>query len=336
VFQLRKILLIKGGLVIMRKIIFTVTATLLMATAAVSTTLAISQSQNISAKEQKLDEQFQELSRNTNWQQKEEINLQFNVYHPQGMTRIGDLYYMSSVEIIESTTKYEEPRDGYDRTPGKGVGHLFVFNNQGKLLKDIQLGEGNMYHPGGIAFDGKSIWISVAEYRPDSQSIIYKVNPETMKAEEAFRINDHIGGLVRDGKNGKLYGVSWGSRKFYEWNGKGKQLSVKENSSHFIDYQDCEGVGQGKMVCSGISELPNTATSNSKPYELGGLALLDLKTLNTIHEVPLTEFSPQGHAITRNPVFLENAGQELRLYAVPDDDDASLLVYETINLTNKQ
>ena len=86
------------------------------------------------------------------------------------------------------------------------------------------------------------------------------------------------------------------------------------------------------MICSGVSSLPTISTSN---YELGGLALLDLKTLNTIHEVPVTEFSPQGHVITRNPVFLQKAGQELRLYAVPDDDDASLLVYETTNLTNK-
>jgi Family of unknown function (DUF6454) len=317
-----------------RKIVFTVTATLLIGIA--STALAMPQSHITSTKEQKLDDQFQQLSRSTKWQQKEKIHLQFNAYHPQGMTRIGDLYYMSSVEIIEKPVKYDQPQDGYDRTPGKGVGHLFVFNKQGKLLKDIQLGEGIIYHPGGIAFDGKSIWVPVAEYRPNSHSIVYKVNYKTMKVEEVFRVNDHIGGIVRDSQSGKLIGVSWGSRKFYEWNEKGQQLRVKENPSHFIDYQDCEGVGQGKMVCSGISELPNPATGYSKPYELGGLALLDIKRLNTIHEVPLMEFSPQGHVITRNPVFLENAGQELRLYAVPDDDDASLLVYETTNLNNKQ
>ena len=316
----------------MRKFVFIFTATLLIAILAVSASLIVPQSETINAKELKLEDQFQQLSRNTDWQQQEKIDLQFDVYHPQGMTRIGDLYYMSSVEIIESTVKYDQPIDDYDRTPGKGVGHLFVFNKNGELLKDIQLGEGNMYHPGGIDFDGEFIWISVAEYRPNSESIIYKVDPETIDSEEVFRVNDHIGGIVSDEQNGKLYGVSWGSRKFYEWNSKGKERNVQENSSYFIDYQDCESVGKDKMVCSGISELPTT--SNSK-YELGGLALLDLKTLNTIHEVPVTEFSPQGHVLTRNPVFLENAGQELRLYAIPDDDNASLLVYETTNLTNK-
>lgn len=314
----------------MRKIVPTAAAiAAILLIGSVSTALAMPQLYNAGTEERKLTDQFQQLSRSTKWQQKEKINLQFNTYHPQGMTRIGDLYYMSSVEIIEKTVKYDQPRDGYDRTPGKGVGHLFVFNKQGELLKDIQLGEGHMYHPGGIAFDGKYIWVPVAEYRPNSHSIVYKVNPKTMKAEEVFRVDDHIGGLVRDGQSGKLMGVSWGSRKFYEWNEKGQQLNVKENPSHFIDYQDCESAGRGKMVCGGISVLPNPTTDNSKPYELGGLALLDMKTLDMVHETPLTEFSPQGHVLTRNPVFLENSDQGLRLYAVPDDDYASLLVYET-------
>lgn len=284
---------------------------------------------------QKLIAQFRNLTRNTKWEQKDKIDLQFNNYHSQGMVRIGDLFYLSSVELIEKPVKYDQPQHGYDRTSGKGIGHLFVFDTQGKLLNDMLLGEGDIYHPGGIDFDGNHIWVPVAEYRPNSQSIVYKVDPKTMKAEESFRVHDHIGGLVRDSQNGKLIGNSWGSRKFYEWNQKGQLLLVKENSSHFVDYQDGQYVGEGKMILSGISELPNPAGLNSKPYELGGLALIDMITLDSIHEAPITEFSPQGHVITRNPVFVENAGQEMRLYAVPDDDHGSMLIYETSNLNNK-
>ncbi|WP_235549016.1 DUF6454 family protein [Paenibacillus sp. Soil522] len=284
---------------------------------------------------QKLIAQFRNLTRNTKWEQKDKIDLQFNNYHSQGMVRIGDLFYMSSVELIEKPVKDDQPQHGYDRTPGKGIGHLFVFDIQGKLLNDMLLGEGDIYHPGGIDFDGNNIWVPVAEYRPNSQSIVYKVDPKSMNAEESFRVHDHIGGLVRDNQNGKLIGNSWGSRKFYVWNQKGLLLLVKENSSHFVDYQDGHYVGEGKMILSGISELPNPAGRNSKPYELGGLAMIDMKTLDTIHEAPITEFSPQGHVITRNPVFVENAGQEIRLYAVPDDDHGSMLIYETNNLNNK-
>ncbi|SFE62784.1 hypothetical protein SAMN05428981_10744 [Bacillus sp. OV194] len=281
---------------------------------------------------QNIFDQFEKISRDTKWQQKEKIDLQFNNYHSQGMVKVGDLFYMSAVQIIEKPVKYGKIVDGYDRSPGKGIGHLFVFTKKGELVKDIKLGEGNMYHPGGIDFDGKNIWVSVAEYRPNSHSIVYKVDPKTKDAKEAFRVHDHIGGIVREGQNGKIIGNSWGSRQFYEWNEQGKQLAKKENTSHFIDYQDGHYAGNGKMILSGIAELPDPANSNSKPYELGGVALVDMKTLDTIHEAPITEFSPQGHVITRNPVFMENAGQELRLYAVPDDDNGSLLVYETNNL----
>ena len=57
----------------------------------------------------------------------------------------------------------------------------------------------------------------MAEYRPNSRSIVYRVDPETMKAEEMFRFADHVGGLVHDTDSKSLHGVSWGSRRFYRW-----------------------------------------------------------------------------------------------------------------------
>ncbi|MGY4765623.1 DUF6454 family protein [Kribbella sp. CWNU-51] len=58
--------------------------------------------------------------------------------------------------------KYPVPVDGYDRTPGKGIGHLFVIDRQGNLKKDIRLGEGTAYHPGGIDYDGQNVWVPAA------------------------------------------------------------------------------------------------------------------------------------------------------------------------------
>ncbi|PLR85819.1 DUF6454 family protein [Bacillus sp. V33-4] len=308
----------------MKKVIFTLAATL-----TIGTTAFANPAPHESVNEGKqLVEKFQNLTRNNIWEQKEKVDLQFNTFHPQGMTKVGDLYYMSSVEIIEKTVKYAQPQNGYDRTAGKGVGHLFVFNKDGKLLKDLKLGEGTIYHPGGIDYDGKSIWVPVAEYRPNSKSIIYKVNPETMKVQEVFRPNDHIGGIERDRKQGTLKAVSWGSRTFYEFNEKGEVLRKSNNPSHFIDYQDCENAGKDNMICSGIAELPQPGSATAK-YELGGVALLNMKTMNIVHELPITLFSPQGHVVTRNPVFLENTVQGIKMYAVPDDDKSSMLVYET-------
>ncbi|MBH0231727.1 DUF6454 family protein [Halobacillus yeomjeoni] len=278
-------------------------------------------------KEQSLRHSFKELTRSTEWKKESEVDLNFDVFHPQGMTKIGDKYFMSSVEIEERPKKYAQKKNGYDRSAGKGTGHLFVFNGKGELLKDIELGEGDIYHPGGIDFDGENIWVPVAEYRPDSKSIVYKIDAETFNVSKEFRVDDHIGGIVHNDQTGKLLGVSWGSRQYYEWNIKGKELKTLMNSSHFIDYQDCEYLEKSKMICSGIAGLNRPSTEKS--YELGGLALVDTKTLAAEHEVPLAEFSSQQHVITRNPVFLNMRNKEIRLFAVPDDDkEASLLIYE--------
>ncbi|WP_394138820.1 DUF6454 family protein [Cytobacillus oceanisediminis] len=315
----------------MKKTIFTLAAIVTIGTA---TTALATPEKTISGKEgHQLAENFQQLTRSNVWEQTEKIDLQFNTFHPQGMTKVGDLYFMSSVEIIEKPAKYDQPKEGFDRTPGKGIGHLFVFNEEGKLLKDLKLGEGDMYHPGGIAYDGTSIWIPVAEYRPNSSSIIYKVNPGTMESQEVFRTNDHVGGILRDANEGKLKAVSWGSRTFYEFNDKGKILGKSTNPSQFVDYQDCENAGKEKMICSGITELPQPGNSAAK-YELGGLALLDMKTMDMVYELPVSLFSPQGHVVTRNPVYLENTKQGIKMYAIPDDDQSSMLVFET-NISRK-
>ena len=105
--------------------------------------------------------------------------------------------------------------DGYDRDTGEGVGHLFKLDLKGNLITDLTLGEGSIYHPGGIDYDGKWIWVPAAEYRPNSRAIIYRVDPAAMKATEVFRYGDHIGGLVHNTENKTLHGVSWGSRRFY-------------------------------------------------------------------------------------------------------------------------
>jgi hypothetical protein len=134
------------------------------------------------------------------------------------MVKIGDTLFVSSVEIKTPTKRYPQPVDGYDRDTGEGVGHLFKIDMKGNLISDLVLGEGTMYHPGGIDYDGEHIWVSVAEYRPNSRTVVYRVDPATMKATEVFRFPDHIGGILHNTDDRTLHGVSWGSRRFYKWN----------------------------------------------------------------------------------------------------------------------
>ena len=283
-----------------------------------------------SGRDDRVAQAFEATTRSTAWSQVARIPLRFPTYHPQGFALVGDLILLSSVEVLEAPVKYPVPVDGYDRTPGKGIGHLFVLDRQGNLKKDIRLGEGTAYHPGGIDYDGENVWVSVAEYRPNSRAIVYTVNPKTYQVSEQFRVRDHVGGVVRDRRTGKVHGVSWGSRTLYEWTPSGKQLAAKPNESHLLDYQDCDYVSRGKQLCGGVTGLP-TATGGS--YELGGLALLDLQDNRILHEIPFPAFSAAGHSVTRNPVALEVDGSKLRLFTAPDDGEETagteLLVYES-------
>jgi 4-hydroxybenzoate polyprenyltransferase len=282
---------------------------------------------------------FRTLTRDSVWTEVARIPLPFPTFHPQGMVRVGDSLFVSSVEITTPTRRYPTPRDGYDRDTGHGVGHLFKVDlragREGTLLAKTTLGEGATYHPGGIDFDGTAIWVPVAEYRPNSRSLVYAVDPQTLAATLALRVDDHIGGLVRDVEAKVLHGVSWGSRRFYRWPmtaagavdpAAAKAPAVRPNPSHYVDYQDCKFAGRHAMLCGGISELRGAGAS--APVRLGGLDLVDLDDGRPLHQIPVPLWTASGHVMTRNPVWLEPRDTGLRAYFMPEDDRSTLYVYE--------
>ena len=276
------------------------------------------------------------LTRGTAWKQVAAIAVGFPTFHPQGMFKIGDDFYVSSVDIRKPTVRYPQLREGYDRDTGEGEGHLFKISPSGQLLADLKLGEGTVFHPGGIDFDGKFLWVPVAEYRPNSQSIIYKVDPATMKPVEVFRFKDHIGGIVHNTDGKSLHGVSWGSRRFYKWplsdagavtnaDAKPEALRVM-NPGQYIDYQDCHYVGGERMLCSGLNAY--RTAPGAAPFYLGGLELVDLKDNRPIWQVPVELWSPSGLPMTQNPVYVEKTATGLRAHFMPDDDKSTLFIYE--------
>ncbi|MBN2031190.1 hypothetical protein JW824_13230 [bacterium] len=282
---------------------------------------------------------FKKLNRSTEWRLTDTVRLNFRTYHPQGMVRIGNDYYMSSVEQVERPERFNTLQDGYDRTPGKGVGHLFHFNQEGDLISQILLGEGDIYHPGGIDYDGEFIWVPVAEYRPNSRSIIYRVNPVTLESLEIFRFQDHIGGIIHNTSNHTLCGVSWGSRRFYVWeldSGNGSanpsalpRYDMKLNGNHYIDYQDCHYLTDQLMICSGLNKY---AIPNMGDIALGGLDLVNLDLLVAVHQVPFVVWIKPDLVMNNNPFFFELVDEHLRFYFVPEDDESNLYIYDAINV----
>ena len=282
-------------------------------------------------------ERVQKLTRAVRWRPVATIPINFKTHHPQGMVKIGDTFFVSSVEITVPTNRFPEPKDGYDRDTGQGAGHLFKIDAKGNLLGSMKLGEGAMYHPGGIDFDGRHIWVAVAEYRPNSRAIIYRVDPQALTATEVFRFGDHIGGIVHNTDDKTLHGVSWGSRRFYKWTlgGDGKVTNADTppdtlrvpNRAHYIDYQDCHYLGGRRMLCSGLNNYRLVA--DGPVFPLGGLEIVDLRTDQAVYQVPVELWAPSGKPMTQNPFWVEATDTGLRAYFMPDDDNSTLFVYET-------
>ena len=276
---------------------------------------------------------FEALDRSAHWNRVASIALDFDAHHPQGMVRIGETFYLSSVEVRRPTTRYSAARNGFDRDPGAGAGHLFRVNSEGRLLRDIPLGEGTIYHPGGIDFDGRWLWVAVAEYRPESQSIIYRVDPETMQAREVWRVKDHLGALACDRSERMLHGVSWGSRRLYRWKVQGERLiavgPARRNPSFYLDYQDCHGVSRQRMLCGGVSSyrLPGGAGG---VFRLGGLELVDLARGEPLYQLPVEVATAEGLPLTQNPFWIEPYEAGLRGWFLPQDGRGTLLVYDIL------
>jgi hypothetical protein len=283
-----------------------------------------------------ISDRIKQLARANQWRQVATIPVNFNTQHPQGMVKIGDTFYVTAVEIKTPTKRFTQPQGGYDRDAGEGIGHLFQFDGKGNLITDLVLGEGSVYHPGGIDYDGRYIWVPVAEYRPNSRAIIYRVDPATMKAEEVFRYGDHVGGVVHNTDDNTLHGVTWGSRRFYRWtlDGQGKVTNGgtppeqlrKLNQSHYIDYQDCKYVGRREMLCSGLNFY--TPKKDGPRYALGGLEIVDVTTNQAIFQVPFEQWTESGLPMTYNPMWMETTPSGLRAYFMPEDEKSVVYIYE--------
>jgi hypothetical protein len=281
-----------------------------------------------------LAERFMQLNRSTQWRLVSETRIPFDTHHPQGMVRLNGDIFFTSVEIIRPTQRYTQPVNGLDRDAGEGRGHLFRIAADGSLKSDIPLGESDIYHPGGLDFDGRYLWIPVAEYRPDSRSIIYRVDPATLEVTEAFRVPDHIGAVAVDREAHALIGVSWGGARLYRWplqpDGAVAPADLSappagKARAHFIAWQDCHGLSSGPMLCTGLS---NYARPGGPSLSLGGAELIGLSDLRPLWQTPIQLWSPTGRSMLQNPAWFEATPDGLRAWFIPDDDTSTLFTYE--------
>lgn len=283
---------------------------------------------------------FQTLGRTTIWNSIANISFHGDTFEPEGLVRLGpDRYVVSCGEYTEHTQKYPHPINGTDRTPGKGFAHLMTYNGKGERIADATItreGE-EEYHNGGLDYDGRWIWGTVAQYRPNSTAYVYKADPYTLKPQTVLRYTDHLGGIVHDTTKSRLTTVNWGSRNATVWTLKDgvaadcstkKPKSTTRNPSYFVDYQDCKWLGRSEfyngasvMLCSGVTALDGG-------YSLGGIALVHTETMQPLAEVPIMLQSALGVRMTQNPMDVSVENGKLRFYWLPDQRNSTLYIYE--------
>lgn len=309
-------------------------AFLVLACMALPHTGVAQQPKNAASRDPLIYQYFNRLRADMLWKLVDSIPLGFATYHTQGLARVGNFYFLSAVKVNRWPKKYPAIQNGYDRDQGEGVGYLFKFNDDGKLVDSIRLGKDEIYHPGGIDFDGTHIWVPVCEYRPHGKSIIYRVLPETLQSSAVATLPDAIGAVAYNRQTHELVGMNWGSRTFYTWSISPKNNIIKAalvkgrgdvNPHFYVDFQDCVYAGAGKMICSGLRAYNN---AKGETIRLGGLEVIDMNDYEAGLQLPVSEYTSNGAIITNNPFYTEVVNGVLQLYFIPEDDASTLYIYQ--------
>ncbi len=247
------------------------------------------------------------ITRATTWQLIDELPLQFDAYHPQGMTRVDSTWWISTVDIAERR------------------GLVLAVDASGRLVERIPVGDSLHYHPGGMDFDGTALWIACAEYVANSSTAIVRLQPGRGPVH-AFDVDDHVGAVARCGDGGDLVGWSWGSRRFYRWSVDGRLQAARVNPAFFVDHQDCQWLDSGHLLCGGVAQVGMSAG----PGWLGGIGLLNVEDLVMEREVPFPVYpSASGRVGTHNPLWAEVRDGQLVVHLLPDDGYGTILSYAT-------
>jgi hypothetical protein len=154
-----------------------------------------------------------------------------DLFHVQGIALATDTIFITSVSKKDSAALlWKIDRATLDVIAVKNLAEYFMF------------------HPSGLQFDGEWLWLAIAAYSENSSAKVLKVDPATLKVKSSFKVADHIGLVISDGR-GTVIGANWDAKKFYFWNEKGKLSKTLDNPTAH-GYQDCKLRGP-QLVCSG-------------------------------------------------------------------------------------
>ena len=220
-----------------------------------------------------------------------QVPLKFSTYHVQGLDITEQFYFVTSVDTEQ------------DRA------WLFKIDRQNAgLISKIELTDGALIHPGGLQYDGHLLWVPNAEYKRQSRTMVYGLDPDTLEIHISFGVDDHIGAVASDGKK-LLYGVNWDALHFYTWDIDGRKLS-KVDSPTSMAYQDIKYFA-GKLLCSGHKD------------DVSAVDIIDPENWNLIKRLDLPKDKWKS-TLTREGMAFDG-----NLYFLPDDGpDSCILIFD--------
>lgn len=215
------------------------------------------------------------------------------LYHVQGLALDRDRLFVTSV----------------DRAGRRGYLHEFDRRTE-VMRRRIELTDGPRYHAGGLSISGRSIWVPVAEFRPNSSAVLVEIDAETLQVRRRIAVPDHLGCVAATGDT--LVAGNWDSRQLYVFDLARGTRRVERNPSptHFQDMK----FANGALVAGGTRDWWN-----------GTVDWLDwpsLKVRRSLHAGTVGTVRPFGRG---GPYTGEALAIEKRdLFVVPEDGPSRL------------
>jgi len=218
----------------------------------------------------------------------------------------GQVFHVQGVDLDETHIWVTS----MDRRARRGFLHEFD-RATGKLLRRVELTDGVRFHPGGMSISGNSIWIPVAELRPNSTTVVQEIDTSSLTVRRRIAVPDHLGCVAAS--NAQLVAGNWNSRLLYVFDlARGGPPQVTANPSA-IRYQDMKIV-DGQLVASG-----------SRTRYAGGvewLELASLKVVRSLHAGPTGRVYPFSRARPYTAEGMTLSGRDL--YLLPEDGRSRL------------
>lgn len=224
-------------------------------------------------------------------EQRGEIEIRAELDHVQGIDVRGSSLWITSV----------------DRKRRRGLLHRIELPS-GEPVAEVEVQRGERYHPGGVALDGDSLWVPVAEYKPHSSANIERRQADSLQLESSLSVDDHIGCVAV--ASDRVIGGNWDSERFYAWDRSGKRLGAKPRRTE-THYQDLKASGDAIVASGNISQ-----------HE-GAIDWLSLDDYSLQRRILAGE-TDRGVRFTNEGMAIANG----KLYLLPEDGPSRLFVFQ--------